>query len=204
MRSDFPVSGRPHSFRVPSIHLWSNETSREDWFGDRLTSVLNMQKEKYISEGIQMTNYAFLPEAILKELPATEDNNFTGFVNTTYLLSMDLADLNREQESLYNMVVKQCWLANSENMNNVTDVEMFIPWFLSCNPHTYPYWIGEPDLRNKDLLISMKDIALSLKQVPQSYWEKSSVRKLFKQSLYPIYKSGNNMVVLHCSIKEKF
>ena len=106
MRSDFPVSGRPHTFRVPSIYLWSNEASREEWFGDRLTSVLNRQKEKYISGGIHMTNHAFLPEAILKELTATEDNYFTGFVNTAYLLSMDLDDLNREQENLYNMVDK--------------------------------------------------------------------------------------------------
>ena len=189
MRSDFPVLGRPHTFRAPAIFLWNNETSREEWFGDRLTSlVLTGEKDKFISGGIHMTNHAFLPEAILKELTATEDDFYTGFINAAYLLSMDLADLNREQKNLYNMVDKECWLANSDNINNVTDVEKFVPWFLSCNPHRYPYWIGEPDPRNKDLLISMKDVALSLKQVPQSYWEKSSVRKLFKQSLNPIYK----------------
>ena len=151
-----------------------------------------------------MTNHAFLPEAILKELTATEDDVFTGFINTDNLLSMELDDLNREQENLYNMVDKECWLANSDNINNVTDVEKFVPWFLSCNPHRCPYWIGVPDPRNKDLLISIKDVALSLKQVPQSYWEKSSVRKLFKQFLNPIYKSRKDTGVLHCTIKEMF
>ena len=102
-----------------------------------------------------MTNHAFLPEAILKELTATEDDVFTGFINTDNLLSMELDDLNREQENLYNMVDKECWLANSDNINNVTDVEKFVPWFLSCNPHRCPYWIGVPDPRNKDLLISI-------------------------------------------------
>ena len=85
-----------------------------------------------------MTNHAFLPEAILKELTATDDYVFTGFINSAYLLSMELDDLNSGQENLYNMVDKECWLANSDNMNNVTDVEKFVPWFLSCNPHRCP------------------------------------------------------------------
>ena len=136
-----------------------------------------------------MTNHAFLPSAILKELTATEDNFYTGFINIAYLLSMDLPDMNREQENLYNMVDKQCWLAQCDSMDKVTDVNKFIPWFLTCNPNRYPYWIGEADSRNEDLLKSMQKIALSIKHVSQSYWEKSIVRKLFKHSIYPISES---------------
>ena len=74
-----------------------------------------------------MTNHAFLPEAILKELTNTEDNFFTGFINIAYLLSMDMSDMDKEQENLYNMVDKQCWLAQSDNMDKVRDVEKFVP-----------------------------------------------------------------------------
>ena len=104
------------------------------------------------------------------------------------------------------MVDKQCWLANSDNRNNVTDVEMFVPWFLSCNPHRYPYWIGRHDQRNSDLLTAMADIALSTQHVPQSYWEQSTVKKLFKKSIYPIYPISylQDTSILHCTMKDNF
>ena len=120
---------------------------------------------------INMTNHAFLPSAILKELTATEDNFYSGFINTAYLLSMNISDLDREQENLYNMVDKQCWLAQCDNMDEVLDVEKFVPWFLSCNPSRYPYWFGQADSRNEDLLKLMQKVALSLKHVPQSLYE---------------------------------
>ena len=151
-----------------------------------------------------MTNHAFLPEAILKELTNTEDNFFTGFINIAYLLSMDMSDMDKEQENLYNMVDKQCWLALSDNMDKVRDMEKFVPWFLSCNPERYPYWIGKADPRNKDLLKSMKKVSLSLKHVPQSYWEKSRVKKLFKQSIYPVTDSAPDKPLLHCAMQENF
>ena len=131
-----------------------------------------------------MTNHAFLPEAILKELTATEDDVFTGFINTDNLLSMELDDLNREQENLYNMVDKECWLANSDNMNNVTDVEKFVPWFLPCNPHRCPLL----DRRTRSKEQGSADINKICCFVFEAYWENSSLRKLFKQSLNPIYK----------------
>ena len=30
-----------------------------------------------------------------------------------------------------------------------------VPWFLACNPGRYPYWYGEPDTRNKNLLAAL-------------------------------------------------
>ena len=36
-------------------------------------------------------------------------------------------------------------------VEEVEDVEIFIPWFLACNPDRFPYWFGRPDPRNEDL-----------------------------------------------------
>ena len=207
LKTDYPVSGRPHTFGLPSIYSWSQEGNKANGFGDRLLAELNGRREKYIRGGIHLTNHAFLPEAILKELTNTEDNFYPGFINIAYLLSMGLSDLDKEQDNLYNMVDKQCWLAQCDSMDKVTDVEKFVPWFLSCNPSRYPYWIGVADPRNKDLLKSMQNIALSLKQVPQSYWEKSIVKKLFKQSIYPISsqtEDSKSDELLHCTLYENF
>ena len=120
LKPDYPVSDRPHTFGLPTIYLWSNIADRENGLGDRLMSKLNGRREKYITGGIHMTNHAFLPSAILKELTATEDNFYTGFINIAYLLSMNLSDMAREQENLYNMVDKQCWLAQCDSMGKVT------------------------------------------------------------------------------------
>ena len=150
------------------------------------------KRDKYVQGGIHMTNPAFLPTAILKELSATEDNFYTGFLNTAYLLSMSKEDLDSEQENLYNMVDKQCWLAQCDDMKEVLDVEKFVPWFLSCNPNRYPYWFGHPDPRNEDLHRSMQDVNHSLQHVAQSYWTRSDVQKLFKKSIFAI--SGSKKV----------
>ena len=28
----------------------------------------------------------------------------------------------------------------------------YIPWWLACNPQRFPYWFGQPDPRNKELV----------------------------------------------------
>ena len=30
-------------------------------------------------------------------------------------------------------------------------MEPYVPWFLACNPHRFPYWFGKPEPRNKVL-----------------------------------------------------
>ena len=41
-------------------------------------------------------------------------------------------------------------------MDEVEDMDKFIPWFLECNPGRFPYWFGALDPRNKDLYIGLK------------------------------------------------
>jgi len=208
LKSDYPVSGRPHTFGLPSIYLWSQILSKENGLGNRLMTALNGRREKYIRGGLHMTNHAFLPSTILKELTATEDNFYNGFINTAYLLSMNLSELDREQENLYNMEYKQCWLSQCDTIDKVTDVEKFIPWFLSCNTKRYPYWFGSADSRNEDLLKAMQKISYSLQHTAQSYWEKSTVKKLFKHSIFPISNSLRQEAqfneLLDCTMYENF
>ena len=41
-------------------------------------------------------------------------------------------------------------------MDEVEDMDKFVPWFLECNPGRFPYWFGTLDPRNKDLYIDLK------------------------------------------------
>ena len=59
--------------------------------------------------GIHLTANSFLPEALLKELTATEDQFYSGFVNTRRLLSLSLGQLDEEQRKLYRLENMQCW-----------------------------------------------------------------------------------------------
>ena len=36
-------------------------------------------------------------------------------------------------------------------MENVTDMKMYVPWFMACNPDRFPYWFGKSDPRNEVL-----------------------------------------------------
>ena len=33
----------------------------------------------------------------------------------------------------------------------------YIPWWLECNPARYPYWFGNPEPRNKNLLLEFQN-----------------------------------------------
>ena len=184
LKTDFSVTGRPHTFGLPTIYLWSQVKEKESGLGGRLMTELNDRRDKNVLGGIHMTNHAFLPSNILKELTATEDNFYAGFINTAYLLEMNVQDMDEEQNNLYTMGDKQCWLAQCDRAEDVKDIDLYIPWFLSCNTERFPYWFGLPDPRNNELFGSMNQIRNSLAFVKQSYWEKSKVKKLFKYSIF--------------------
>ena len=46
--------------------------------------------------------------------------------------------------------------ARVDRMDEVEDMDKFVPWFLECNPGRFPYWFGTLDPRNKDLYIGLK------------------------------------------------
>ena len=41
------------------------------------------------------------------------------------------------------------WKDRLDPVESVTDMEMYVPWFLACNPDRFPYWFGRREPRNK-------------------------------------------------------
>ena len=155
-KSDFPVAGKPHSYGLPTIYKWGGIVSGH-YDGSRLQVyfpfVAKGPRDKYVSGGLHMTNNVFLPTFMLKELTSTETR---GYVSQQFLETVTLEDLEREQKDLYNLYNKKFWLNRSDPIDTVSDVEKYIPWFLECNPQRFPYWFGELDPRNVNLLNAIK------------------------------------------------
>ena len=42
-------------------------------------------------------------------------------------------------------------------IEDVDDMEMFVPWFLACNPERFPYWFGQNDPRNEKIVQALRD-----------------------------------------------
>ena len=64
-------------------------------------------KGKHVTGGFHMSNNAFLPTSLLKEMTASEDNFYNGNIHLEYLLNMDLEDMAIEQQRLYNFYYRQ-------------------------------------------------------------------------------------------------
>ena len=69
LKSDYPVDGRPHTYGLPTIYHWGHILSREA-DGSRLQYFFRGVRDKYVEGGIHMTNSAFFPIGILKEIRA--------------------------------------------------------------------------------------------------------------------------------------
>ena len=99
-----------------------------------------------------MTNPAFLPNALLKEITGTEyRNKIDGFFNHNH----NLTELDELQTQIFNLTNKARWLRRVDPASSVKDVTTSLPWWLECNPDRYPYWFGGHDRRNERLLEAM-------------------------------------------------
>ena len=43
----------------------------------------------------------------------------------------------------------RAWRSRLDPVESVEDMEMYVPWFLACNPDRFPYWFGRQEPRNK-------------------------------------------------------
>ena len=43
----------------------------------------------------------------------------------------------------------RAWRSRLDPVESVEDMEMYVPWFLACNPDRFPYWFGRREPRNK-------------------------------------------------------
>ena len=106
---DNHVEGKPGLVGLPTIYQWSLIRDRV-YPGDQLVNKrFPGPRSLFVEGGIHLTASSFLPEALLKELTATEDQFYTGFVNTRRLLSLSLEQLDEEQRKLYRLENMQCW-----------------------------------------------------------------------------------------------
>ena len=56
----------------------------------------------------------------------------------------------------YNLKWDAGWRRRRDAVSSITDMKKYIPWFLDCNRHRYPYWFGKLDPRNKLLYEALK------------------------------------------------
>ncbi len=148
----------PYTFCSPTIYEWGGvATNRHD--GTRMTkySLLRDQQVPYVLGGLHMTNAAFMPNVMLKELSAT---SYSAKL-PTQAYNMQL--LEQEQHNRYSLKAQpELWdkVVPLRNLGNQYDGWLrFVPWFLACNPSRFPYWYGHPDPRNQALLYAMKRLA---------------------------------------------
>ena len=86
LKTGYPVYDKPHTLAFPLIYKWKDIVNGT-YKGTRNTKKGTADYPekpvmKYIKGGIHMTNIAFMPLAILKELSATEDDYYGGYINS--------------------------------------------------------------------------------------------------------------------------
>ena len=103
------VEGKPGLAGLPTIYHWKLIRDRV-YPGDQLANErFPGPRSLYVEGGIHLTANSFLPGALLKELTATEDQFYNGFINTRRLLSLSLSQLDEEQGKLYRLENMGCW-----------------------------------------------------------------------------------------------
>ena len=160
-RVRWPAEGRPHAWAQPTIYTWGDiangtENGRRG-FGSPFGKV-----GAHVLGGTHLTKTSFLPNAILKEVTATEALWYPGYLNTGFLLTATREKFDREQAAIYNLEDNTCWREVTDTLDQSKDLEHYVPWFLACNPARFPYWFGKPDPRNGDMVLALRRVSLAL------------------------------------------
>ena len=118
------VEGKPGLVGLPTIYHWKL-IKDQVYPGIQLTNNRFLgPRSLYVEGGIHLTANSFLPEALLKELTATEDQFYSGFVNTRRLLSLSLGELDEEQRKLHNLENMRCWKDKTVPVENCKEVSI--------------------------------------------------------------------------------
>ena len=109
MRVDNPSEQGDHLFAQPTVYNF-RAISEGRLEGRRLET--NGSQTPMIRGGIHLTAPAFLPNAILKEMTATEEQFYKASVNFGYFLSADIEieDLNLEQRRIQQFFYKPMFI----------------------------------------------------------------------------------------------
>ena len=100
---DDVVNDGPHAYLQPSIYNW-RDVMEEKQNGMRIFDknevYANRSNEiKTVKGGSHLTGGSLLPNAVLKEISASEEQFYKAQVNWQYLLSMEVADIDLEQQT---------------------------------------------------------------------------------------------------------
>ena len=118
------VEGKPGLVGLPTIYHWKL-IKDQVYPGIQLTNNgFPGLRSLYVEGGIHLTGNSFLPEALLKELTATEDQFYSGFLNTRRLLSLSLGELDEEQRKLHNLENMRCWKDMTVPVENCKEVSI--------------------------------------------------------------------------------
>lgn len=107
MRVDNPSERGAHLFAQPTIYKF-RAISEGRQSGRRLKS--NVSQIPMIRGGVHLTAPAYLPNTILKEMTATEEQFYRASVNFGYFLSADVEDLNLEQRRIQEFFYKPMFI----------------------------------------------------------------------------------------------
>ena len=137
------VEGKPGLVGLPTIYHWSLIRDRV-YPGDQLANKrFPGPRSLYVEGGIHLTANSFLPEALLKELTATEDQFYSGFVNTRRLLSLSLEQLDEEQRKLYRLENMQCWKDLTVPVEDCKEVSCITKFTISITLDTNIRWFHQ-------------------------------------------------------------
>ena len=107
---DDVVNDGPHAYLQPSIYNWRDVMEEKEngmRIFDKNEVYANRSNEiKTVKGGSHLTGGSLLPNAVLKEISASEEQFYKAQVNWQYLLSMEVADIDLEQQRVHDFFYK--------------------------------------------------------------------------------------------------
>lgn len=150
-RSDFPVRGKPHSYGRATIVQMSL------FFEGKHPGGRGVPGDYNVTGGVHLTRPSLPVTTLLKELTAT---SYSGNAKSYGLRTQTKQSIDQLQTDTYNFKgvgVYEGWRARCDDVNSISDMERYIPWYLDCNRDRFPYWFGKLDSRNKILYDSLQN-----------------------------------------------
>lgn len=137
----------PHLFLQPSIYRWKSV------FEGKLSGIrqpgFKNEDSLTVIGGIHLTHGAFLPNSIIKEVTATENDFYEGSsVNWNHLLTANIEELNIEQKRVYDLFYRKYFDNLRDPIEELPHISPKVPEYLLCNKERFPYWFGREDQRN--------------------------------------------------------
>ena len=160
-RTDHSAPDLPYTYTLPTVFTWRVIASGEDDGRRKFSTQLQEARGaswKFVKGGVHLTNPAFVPNQILKQLSGTEYDGIAEIKNYT------IEDIDKEQAFYYSLESQPAWKKRQVRLNELDQTYSgwleYVPWFLKCNPKRYPYWFGNTDQRNRALLYVLKKLSM--------------------------------------------